>query len=68
MPPPAHHRLLAGCELSRDRLRNDVYNTPIPGGFNVYRPVYNPLPARARCESSFPLYKSILPVSPKPRS
>lgn len=38
---PVNHRLLAGYELSRDRVRNDVYNTPIPGGFNVYRPVYN---------------------------
>lgn len=36
-----NHRLLAGYEVSRDQVRNDVYNTPIPGGFNVYRPVYN---------------------------
>jgi iron complex outermembrane recepter protein len=36
-----NHRILAGYEFSRDRVRNDVYNTPIPGGFNVYRPVYN---------------------------
>jgi iron complex outermembrane receptor protein len=38
---PLNHRLLAGYEMSRDRVRNDVYNTPILGGFNVYRPVYN---------------------------
>lgn len=36
-----NHRLLAGYEVSRDQVRNDVYNTPIPGGFNVYTPVYN---------------------------
>lgn len=36
-----NHRLLGGYEVSRDQVRNDVYNTPIPGGFNVYRPVYN---------------------------
>ncbi len=38
---PLNHRILGGYELSGDRVRNDVYNTPIPGGFNVYRPVYN---------------------------
>jgi len=37
----ANHRLLAGYELSGDRVRQDVYNTAIPGGFNVYHPVYN---------------------------
>ena len=38
---PVNHRLLGGYEVSRDNVRNDVYNTPILGGFNVYRPVYN---------------------------
>ncbi len=38
---PVNHRLLAGYEVSRDRVRNDVFATPLLGTFNVYRPIYN---------------------------
>ena len=65
---PFNHRRLAGYEMNLDSARDDVNNSPILGGFNVYRPSTTTPAARARCGSSFPSCKSIPRSAPRPKS